>query len=85
MGINYIQKPTNRNDYDNYVKLLLKTNALHHDYDPNNPNPRSSRSDKWKKILGPIWKRYKKKEEYEERKSMRERDLLLFRAILMHW
>ena len=49
------QMPTNRKDYDNYVKLLLKTNALHHDYDPNNPNPRSSKSDKWNKILGPIW------------------------------
>ena len=49
------QAPTNIKDYDNYVKLLLKTNALHHNYDPNNPKPRSSRSDKWKKILGPIW------------------------------
>ena len=41
--------------YDNYVKLLLKTNALHDDYDPNNPSPRSSRSDKWRKILSSIW------------------------------
>ena len=49
------QAPTNIKDYDNYVKLLLKTNALHHNYDPNSPNPRSSRSDKWKKILSPIW------------------------------
>ena len=47
--------PANRKDYDNYVKLLLKTNALHRDYDVNNTNPRSSKSDKWKKILGPIW------------------------------
>ena len=49
------QAATNIKDYDNYVKLLLKTNALHHNYDPNNPNQGSSRSDKWKKILGPIW------------------------------
>ena len=47
------QMPANRKDYDNYVKLLLKTNTLHRD--PNNTNPRSSKSDKWKKILGPIW------------------------------
>ena len=45
--------------------MLLKTSALHHDYDPNNPNPRSSRSYKWNKILSPIWKIYKKKEGYE--------------------
>ena len=49
------QKPANRKDYDNYVKFLLKTNALHRDYDPNSPHPRSSGSDKWKNILSPIW------------------------------
>ena len=49
------QMPANRKDYDNYVKLLLKTNTLHRDYNPNNTNPRSSISDKWKKILGLIW------------------------------
>ena len=41
--------------YDNYVKLLLKTNAMHHDYDPKNPYPRSSRSYKWLDIVSPIW------------------------------
>ena len=57
------QKPNKPNkDYDNYVKLLLKTNALHHNYDPNNPNPRSSGSNKWKKILGPIWHNLEKYE-----------------------
>ena len=55
------QIPDNEKDYVNYVKLLLKTNALHHDYDPNNPHPRSSGSYKWKKILGPIWEDIKKK------------------------
>ena len=58
------QMPTNEKDYANYVKLLLKTNALHHDYDPNNPNPRSSRSNKWKNMLSHIWfnrEKYEKK------------------------
>ena len=53
---------TNKKDYDNYIKLLLKTNALHHDYDPNNPNPRSSGGKKWKKILSTIWYHRKKYE-----------------------
>ena len=35
---------------------MLKTNALHRDYDPNNPNPRSSRSDKWN-LIRLIWAR----------------------------
>ena len=42
-------------DYMNYERLMIKTNALHRDYDPNNPLPRGSKSDKWKNILAPIW------------------------------
>ena len=42
-------------DYRNYERLMVKTNALHRDYNPNNPLPRGSKSDKWKNILAPIW------------------------------
>ena len=54
--------PQEELDYDEddlkeYERLMIKTNALHKDYDPNNPYPRSSKSDKWLKILGPIWHR----------------------------
>ena len=42
-------------DYMNYERLMLKTNALHRDYDPTNPLPRGSKSSKWKNILAPIW------------------------------
>ena len=42
-------------DYMNYERLMVKTNALHRDYDPTNPLPRGSKSDKWKNILAPIW------------------------------
>ena len=40
---------------EEYKDLLRKTNALHKDFNPNNPHPRSSRSDKWKFLLRPIW------------------------------
>ena len=50
-------------DYNNYKRLMMKTNALHHYYDPESPYPRAS--DKWENILSPIWKKYKKKEGYE--------------------
>ena len=43
-------------DIRDYRRLMVKTNALHRDYDPNNPLPRGSKSNKWKTILGPIWK-----------------------------
>ena len=51
-----------RNDYDNYTRLMLKTNALHHGNDPENKHPKSSKSYKWKRILSPIWEN---KKEYE--------------------
>ena len=56
-----------KNDYDEYEKLMVKTNALHKGYNPNNPYPRSSRSDKWY-LVSQIWanREYtKKKEGYE--------------------
>ena len=51
------EKPRNytKEDIDEYRDLLMKTNALHHDFNPKNPNPRSSGGKKWKTILGPIW------------------------------
>ena len=33
---------------------MIQTNALHQDYDPKNPQPRSSRSSKWKFLLSAI-------------------------------
>ena len=51
------KKPRNftKEDMDEYKDLLKKTNALHHNFNPNNPNPRSSGSKKRDTILGPIW------------------------------
>ena len=67
-------------DYMNYERLMVKTNALHRDYNPNNPLPRGSKSDKWKNILAPIW--HTREKYYEEKgviiMSLLERlDLLL--------
>ena len=42
-------------DIKDYERLIIKTNALHRENDPKNPNPKSSKSGKWKIILGPIW------------------------------
>ena len=43
---------------------MVKTNALHREYDPSNPRPRGIMGKKWKNILGPIW--YKKQGFTEE-------------------
>ena len=38
--------------------MLHETSALHQEYDPLSRYPWASRSDKWKKILAPIWKAF---------------------------
>ena len=45
---------TNR-DYDNYARLMLKTNALHHDNNPDSNYPKSSKGQNWKRLLKTIW------------------------------
>ena len=42
-------------DYNNYARLMVKTNALYRDNNPENINPKSSKSYKWNTILKDIW------------------------------
>ena len=57
------RKKYEQKDLKEYGKLLIKTNALHHDFNPNNPYPRASTSYKWENILSPIWKEMKEEKE----------------------
>ena len=47
------------NNLKNYVKILTKTHVLYQDNNPNSPYPKSSKSYKWDKYLGYIWKHRK--------------------------
>ena len=49
-------------DYDNYAKLMVKTNALRVDNSPESKRPKSSKSYKWNTILKDIWANRKKYE-----------------------
>ena len=42
-------------DKKNYARLMVKTNALYRDNNPNNSRPKSSKGPKWTDILSPIW------------------------------
>ena len=53
-GRNYTNK-----EFENYGRILIKTHVLHHGNNPNNPYPKSSKGNKWNKILGPIWENRK--------------------------
>ena len=62
MSKNPDPKNFTKEDYENYSKLMVKTNALRVDNDPANKRPRSSKSYKWNTILNPIWYNRKKYE-----------------------
>ena len=55
-----------RNDLDNYSRLMVKTNSIYRDNDPNNNNPKGNRRGaKWENFHKYIWdKREKYKEEH---------------------
>ena len=63
---------TNDN-YDNYARLMLKTNTHYHDNNLDSNYPKSSKGQKWKRLL----KKYG-----IIGKSIKEMGLLLFRVIL---
>ena len=42
-------------DYNNYAKLMLKTNTLRANNNPGSKKPKSSKGYKWKNILSNIW------------------------------
>ena len=59
-------------DLNKYRQLLLLTNAVYRDNNPDNNNPKSSKSSKWKNIIKPIWKQIKKQKEEEEEEEYEE-------------
>ena len=48
-----------KNDIEDYERLMIKTNALHRGNNPKNPYPKSSNSKKWLGLLSPIWTKHK--------------------------
>ena len=45
----------NEDDYINYRDLLIQTNTIYQGNDPNKTSPKSSKSEKWEKLISPIW------------------------------
>ena len=63
------KNPVNFTDKDrlNYIKLLLQTNTIYRNNNPNSNNPKQSKSDKWKYLISIIWAEIKKGKEAEEK------------------
>ena len=59
-----LKDPTMENyttkEYEDYIMILFKTHVLHKGNNPINPHPKSSKGNKWNKLLGTIWENRKK-------------------------
>ena len=62
-------------DLSKYQQLVILTNTAYQGNNPNQNKPKSSGSNKWKKIIKPIWDAIKKQEKAEvENKEFEEPD-----------
>ena len=70
-------KPENytKEDLSKYQQLVILTNTAYQNNNPNQNKPKASKSNKWKKIIKPIWEAIKEQEEdKEEYKEFEEPD-----------
>ena len=58
-------------DLNKYQRLVILTNTVYQNNDPNQNKPKSSKSKKWGNIIKPIWKAIKEQQE-EEYKDFEE-------------
>ena len=71
-----IKNPENykEGDLNKYRRLVILTNTAYQKNDPDQNKPKASKSNKWKKIIKPIWEQIKAQEEDEEYKEFEEPD-----------
>ena len=61
-------------DYLDYGKILKQTNAIYQGNNPKQNYPKSSKSNKWKKLIKPIWEKIKEQKEDETETENEEED-----------
>ena len=59
-------------DYLNYINLLVQTNTIYQDNNPNNPKPKSSTSEKWANLISPVWEHIRETKKPLKRKRRQE-------------
>ena len=59
-SVNPDPKIFNNTDHVDYKKILIETSAMKQNYDPTSSRPASSKSEKWKNFVSPIWDEYKR-------------------------
>ena len=61
-------------DFLNYGRILKQTNAIYQGNNPNQNKPKSSKSNKWKKLIKPIWEEIKEQKEEDETETENEEE-----------
>ena len=46
-------------DYIDYINLLVQTNTIYQNNNPNKTKPKSSKSEKWANLISPVWEHIK--------------------------
>ena len=59
-------------DYLNYINLLVQTNTIYQGNNPNNTNPKSSDSNKWNKLISPVWEHIRESKKPLKRKRRQQ-------------
>ena len=60
-------------DFEKYMSLLVQTDTIFQDNNPNNTKPKSSGGSRWNKLISPIWEEIKPKKE-KKKKKRRQQD-----------
>ena len=56
-------------DFEKYMGLLVQTDTIFQDNNPNNTKPKSSGGSKWNKLISPIWEEIKPKKKKKKRRQ----------------
>ena len=67
-------KAYSNDDLKDYQKLVILTNTAYQNNNPNQNKPKSSKSNKWKNIIKPIWSAIQEQKDKEDYKEFEEPD-----------
>ena len=59
-------------DYLNYINLLVQTNTIYQGNNPNQNRAKSSRGDKWNKLISPVWEHIRESKKPLKRKRRQQ-------------
>ena len=59
-------------DYLNYINLLVQTNTIYQGNNPNQNRAKSSKGDKWNKLISPVWEHIRESKKPLKRKRRQQ-------------